>query len=138
MSSPSPRVDTLHVVDTHALIWYLQGSPRLGPQARAIFQAAELGQTRILVSAIVIAEMYYVNQKHRIFPDFSATYRDILRQPYFRLVPFVSDDVLDFPRDDDVPEMHDRIIAGLARRLGAPIITVDSAIAQAAGIVIIW
>jgi PIN domain nuclease of toxin-antitoxin system len=138
MSSPLLRIEPLYVVDTHALIWYLQGSHRLGPQAHAVFQAAELGQTRILVSAIVLAEMYYVNQKHGIFSDFPTTYRDIVRQPYFRLVPFVSDDVLDFSRDDDVPEMHDRMIAGLARRLNAPIITVDSAIAQSSGIVTIW
>ncbi len=58
MSSPSAKIELLHVVDTHALIWYLQGNPRLGPQARAIFQAAERGQTRILISAIVLAEMY--------------------------------------------------------------------------------
>jgi PIN domain nuclease of toxin-antitoxin system len=138
MSSQSAKIEPLHVVDTHALIWYLQGNLRLGPQARAIFQAAERGQTRILISAIVLAEMYNVNQKHAIFADFPATYRDIVQQPYFRLVPFVSDNVLDFSRDADVPDMHDRIIAGLAKRLGAPLITVDSAIAQAAGIAIIW
>jgi len=32
---------TDYVADTHALIWYLENSPRLGPQARAAFEACD-------------------------------------------------------------------------------------------------
>ncbi len=36
-----------YVTDTHALIWYLENSPRLGSQARAAFDACDQGEARI-------------------------------------------------------------------------------------------
>jgi PIN domain nuclease of toxin-antitoxin system len=59
-------------------------------------------------------------------------------KPYFRFVPFLPDEVLDFDRDVPVPEMHDRIIVGLARRLNAPLITSDSLITSANIARVIW
>ncbi len=121
-------------MDTNALIWYLSGSKRLSVRARAIFEAAERGETRLVISAIVIAEMFYADQKHGLFVDFADTYRQMKSKPYFRFVPLTSDAILDFAQDIAIPEMHDRIITGLARRLDAPLVTSDPVIA-AAGLV---
>ena len=102
------------------------------------FQAAERGETRIIISSIVIAELFYLDKKHGMFDDFATTY-DILRSnPYFQLIAFDPNDVLDFARDSAIPEMHDRIIAGLARRLEAPLITVDPIIAASNLVEIVW
>lgn len=60
MSSSMTRDEPVYVVDTHALIWYLIGSKSLSDRARAIFLAAERGETRLHISAISIAEMYDV------------------------------------------------------------------------------
>ena len=38
--------------------------------------------------------------------------------------------MLEFEQDAAVPEMHDRIISGLARRIGAPVLTNDPLITQ--------
>lgn len=46
--------------------------------------------------------------------------------------------VLDFDRDHQVPEMHDRIIVGLSRRLGAPLIASDPKIVLAGLTSIVW
>ena len=54
------KIEPSYVVDTHALVWYLSGNKRLSPTARAIFEAAERGETLLIVSAIVVAEMYFV------------------------------------------------------------------------------
>ena len=128
MSSSPTRIKPTYVVDTHALIWYLRGSSLLSPTAREIFQAAERGETLLCVSSISVAELYYANKKFGWFPDFGATYTSVKQKPYFRFVSFAVEDVLDFELDGRVPEMHDRIIAGLARRLTAPLLTSDSTI----------
>jgi len=122
------RIDPTYVVDTHALIWYLQGSSLLSASAREIFQAAERGETLLCLSSISVAELYYANKKYGWFPNFGVTYTSLKQKPYFRFVPFAAEDVLDFEADGRVPEMHDRIIAGLARRLTAPLLTSDSTI----------
>ena len=138
MSSSGMRIEPVYIVDTHALIWYLTNDKKLGKQTAAVFAAAERGETRLVVSAIVVAEMYYANKKNRWFADFNATYRALRAKPYFRFVPFKADHVLDFDNDAPVSEMHDRIIAGLARRIGAPLLTADPQITAADLITVIW
>jgi PIN domain nuclease of toxin-antitoxin system len=133
MASP-PTIEPFYVVDTNALIWYLKNDRKLGKHAAAIFSAAERGETRLIVSAITIAELFYANEKHGLFADFSAVYRSIKSKPYFRIVPFVAEDVLAFAANEVVPEMHDRILTVLARRLNAPLVTNDPQIG-AAGLV---
>jgi predicted nucleic acid-binding protein len=110
----------------------------LGKQASEIFNAAEQGLTRLIISSIVIAELYYANGKGKLFPDFEETYQQLKTKPYFRFVAFEDEDVLDFDRDVAVPEMHDRIITGLARRIGAPLVTSDPKITAANLVTIIW
>jgi PIN domain nuclease of toxin-antitoxin system len=138
MSSSEMRIEPLYVIDTHALIWYLTNDEKLGKQAAAVFTAAERGETRLVVSAVVLAEMYYANKKHNWFADFNETYQRLKAKPYFRFVDFKADHVLDFDKDAAVPEMHDRIITGLARRIGAPLLATDLQIAAANLITVIW
>lgn len=47
------------------------------------------------------------------------------------------DNILDFDHDAAVLEMHDRIIAGLARRSNAPLITSDSQITASALVTVV-
>ncbi len=127
-----------YVIDTHVLIWYLKRDPTLSQTALGIFRAAERGEVTLYVSAIVMMELYYSNKKWHLFADFKQTYRDVISKPYFEFVSLEVEDVLDFDRDAAVPEMHDRIITGLARRLGFPLITADGAITKAGLVPIVW
>lgn len=85
-----------------------------------------------------MAEMYFANAKHGWFPDFAQTYHDLMSSPHFQFEAFNVEDVLRFTADAAVPEMHDRIIAGLARRLGAPLIASDPLIVQAKIVKTVW
>jgi PIN domain nuclease of toxin-antitoxin system len=134
MSSSRMRIEPIYVVDT----WYLTNDKKLGKQAAAVFAAAEQGETRLVVSAVVVAEMYYANKKNNWFTDFNVTYRQLRAKPYFRFVDFKADHVLDFDNDAAVTEMHDRIITGLARRLDAPLLAADSQIADSNLVSIVW
>lgn len=138
MSSSGTSLEPLYVVDTHALIWYLTSDKKLGAQASEIFAAAERGETALIIPAIVVAEMYFANKKYGWFKDFAETFHKLRQQPYFHFVDFRADHTLDFERDDSVPEMHDRIITGLAKRLEAPLITSDSLIKLSNAVKIAW
>jgi PIN domain nuclease of toxin-antitoxin system len=46
-----------HVVGAHALIWMLEGNPRLGANARAVFTDPA---SRLLVPVIALAEACWV------------------------------------------------------------------------------
>jgi PIN domain nuclease of toxin-antitoxin system len=63
-----------YVSDTHALFWYLTNSPALGVNARLAFDEADTGQALIYLSAIVIAELYYLNEKKGRPRDFASKY----------------------------------------------------------------
>lgn len=52
-----------YVADTHALFWYLTNSPRLGAQASSAFDEGVRGRAVIYVPAVVLAELYYLNEK---------------------------------------------------------------------------
>ena len=138
MTSSPETTDPAYVVDTQALIWWLTDRQKLGARARGVFDAAERGETRLIISAIVIAELYYANRKWRLFADFGSVLGRLKAQPYITLVPFTPDDVQEFPQDDAVPEMHDRLIAGLARRLGLPLVTSDDQIRDAGLVPVVW
>lgn len=131
-------VESLYVADTNALLWYLTNDKKLSKPARVIFDAAERGETRLYISVITLAELYYINQRWHHFADFGKTWNDLKSKPYFRFVAFRPQDVLAFNQVASVPEMHDRIIADLARRLNAPLLTSDPLITAANVVKIVW
>ena len=135
---PVPITEPLYVVDTHALIWYLLGDKKLSERAALIFQAAERGETRLILPAIVLAELYFANAKHKWFSDYQLVINLILSKPFFRFIYFHHRHVTDFALDAAVPEMHDRIIAGVARRYEAPLLTADPLITAADIVTVIW
>ncbi len=138
MSFTAIIFEEVYVADTHALIWYLKSDKKLSKMASSIFSAATRAETQIVIPTIALAEMYFADKKYTLFTDFKAIYTQIRQQPYFLLLNFVPDDILDFDRDSAIPEMHDRIIAGVARRIGAPLITSDPVIAASGIVSVIW
>ena len=128
----------LFVVDTHALWWYLRSPERLSPAASAIFQLAKTGNATIIVPAIAVAELYFLSVKMG--------------------KPFVPSELLDalasvggielstlgraqLERLDelqDVPEMHERLIAVESLVRNAPVVTRDEALTNSPRVQTIW
>lgn len=138
MTTSLTRVDDVFVLDTVALVRHLTGHKRLGNQAREIFATAEKGYALLIVSPIVIAELYYSDKKYSLFSDFREVYGKLRSQPQFRFVKMSADEVLDFDLMQTVPEMHDRIVACLAYDLGVPIVTNDPKIRNAGPVKTVW
>ncbi|HRJ44677.1 MAG: PIN domain-containing protein [Caldilineaceae bacterium] len=129
---------TRYVIDTHALFWYLTRSPRLSVAAKAVFDEG-IAQTAILViPVIVLAELYYLNEKAGRPLDFVSEYRRIENSSQFEILSLHAQDVVDFTKDSAIVEMHDRMITGVARRLNAACVSRDRNIAASTQIKVIW
>lgn len=127
-----------YVIDTHALYWYLINSPKLSAAASHVFDEADNGQALLYAPSIALAELHYLNKKHNSLLDMAQVIRELEQKAQFVLVPFEGSEVCDFDADSAVPEMHDRIIAGVARRLGVPCVTQDHQITGSGLVAIVW
>src|SRR5690348_5794207 len=101
------RVETLYVIDTHALYWWLTTDGKLSDRANEIFDAAERGETLLIIPAIVLAELYHLNLKQASPLDFIAIFDRLAEHPSFEMVAFEAAHVLDFAEDASVTELHD-------------------------------
>jgi hypothetical protein len=80
----------------------------------------------------------YLTKQYNWFSNFRSVYLELKAKPYFRLVAVEPDHILDFDGDSQILEMHDRIIVGLARRIGAPVLSTDQQIRRAATVSVVW
>ena len=127
-----------YVTDTHALYWYLRAAPQLSAKARAVFLVSEQGQARIHIPSIVLAELYYLNVKYSRPLDFAREYQRLTAAGQFRFVDFRAADILRFDALATIPEMHDRIIAGVAYAMNVPLLTRDPAIIDSKLVQTVW
>lgn len=117
------------LADTHAIIWYLFDAERLSSEGRAALDGAIAAGFPILVSAISIIEIIYLEEKRKL----SAGAAERIRQacaaedPSIEIVAIderVAYGIKDIVRAE-VPDMPDRIIAATAVSLGVPLVTRD-------------
>lgn len=127
-----------YVLDTHALFWYLTQSPRLSAAAMRVFNEGLAQNAILVVPVIVLAELFYLNEKAGRPLDFATEFQRIEASGQFEFHPLQPQDVAEFALDTSVTEMHDRIIAGVARRLGAACVSRDRNIAASTHIQVIW
>jgi PIN domain nuclease of toxin-antitoxin system len=117
------------LADTHAILWYLFDAERLSSEGRAALDGAIAAGFPILVSAISIIEIIYLEEKRKI----SAGAAERIRQacaaedPSIEIVAIderVAYGIQNIVRAE-VPDMPDRIIAATAVSLGVPLVTRD-------------
>ena len=129
------------VTDTHALIWYLEDSPRLGPGARECFNACERGESIIYVPTICLVEIVYLQEKGRIPSDMKAQFDLALQSGESGIVPAdLTIEVVAMMNRvlrTTVPDMPDRIIAATALCMELPLISRDRKI-QLSGMHTVW
>ena len=127
-----------YVCDTHALFWHLTSSPRLGVAARAVFERADRGDAVIVIPAIVWFELYHLNEKFKIGLDVVSELRLVRDAAGYECPPMEPEHIAEFGALSGVPEMHDRMIAAVARRLILPCLTRDPAIRESGLVSCIW
>ena len=130
-------MNDLCVLDTHALFWHLVNSPKLSEVGRRTFHKASAGEITLILSPIVLLELYGLAQKVKASFDFAAELA-LFEQPPFRIEPITTADLYLLDRLSVIPELHDRLIAAVAFRLGAPILTRDPLITACTAVTCVW
>ena len=130
------------VTDTNALIWHLTASPRLTPAARARFERADRGESRIYIPIICLVELIYLSERGRIPTAMLANALALIKTPgasyaLADLNAIVLQNLPNVPRDA-VPDMPDRIITATAFAFGLPLMTSDGAIQKSGVVPIVW
>lgn len=119
---------SLVLLDTHAWIWLLNGSGRLGPKARKAIQRS-LNEGAVLVSAISPWEVAMLVSKGRLVldRDIDEWVKKALSLPGFRLEHISPEIAVASTRLPGTihADPADRMIAATARNIGAVLITAD-------------
>jgi len=124
-----------YVVDTHALAWYLDNDPRLGSQAEAILDNADI---RLIIPSIILAEIKYLAHKGRRTQTLDEVLRVINSDPRCIIYPIDLSVVNKAPLGLDI---HDSLIIGTAlvqREIVSGILTRDEAIASSGLVPTLW
>ena len=113
------------ILDTHALLWFEKGDPKLGPNThQVIADGLQLGE--VAISALSVWEIGMLIQKRRIQLGHELTlWRRVFQDRGLIEIP-ASGDIAD--RAARLPDMHgdpaDRIIVATAQTLGR-LVTAD-------------
>ncbi len=126
-----------YVVDTMAVVLRLE-KRRLSQKVKAIFEEVEKGKVTLLIPAMVLAEIGYLSERKRIdtnlqeVKDYCKKYSSVHVEAIIEEIIHKSFEI------DDIPELHDRIIAGTAYTKNLKLITNDQMIADSKHVNTIW
>ena len=129
------------VADSHALVWFAQGSPHLSAPAAEALREAE-GGDGITVSVATLIDLWYVTQTTEAvnLPQLSELRALITASPALALHPVdlaVTDAYTAIDRDL-LKDPWDRLIVATAQTLQVPLVTRDRAIQRSGLIETIW
>jgi PIN domain nuclease of toxin-antitoxin system len=116
-----------YVTDTQALVKFMQNKLVVNKEYHQIYENAEVGKDIIIIPAIVLMEIMYLCEKNRI-PVSVFDIEQLLDSKNYRLEPLTLEILKVATSIDDIPELHDRLIAATAVYLDLPIITNDEVI----------
>ena len=128
------------VADTHALVVHAAGGGRLGPKARAHFDACERQQAILYVPAVVMWECSLLARAVRInlHRSVRAFFDDLFSNPAYQPLDLTSAQVLLADEMRFTRDPFDALIVATAKDLSLPLITRDSAIRESGTVPIIW
>jgi PIN domain nuclease of toxin-antitoxin system len=125
----------IFVVDTHALAWFVSRDRRLGARARTVLRDPNV---RLIIPAIVLAEIKYLAHKGRLMKSLDEVLRVIGSDPRFTIYPIDLSVISEAPLGLD---FYDSLIVGTAlvqREIIAGILTQDKAIASSSPVPTLW
>ena len=121
-----------YVIDTQALIKFLNGVTVINKEIDAILKKTDEGDNVIVVPAVVIFEVGYLHEKKRIHISVKDIENIIFDSVNYVEEALTMDIIKSAFEITDIPELHDRLIAGTARYLDIPLITNDPVILRSA------
>jgi len=114
-----------YVIDTQALIKFMNGVKVISTIVDEILRKTDAGENIIVIPSVVIFEIAYLHEKKRIPVSVTDIERIISGSLNYIEEPLTLDVIKSAFEINDIPELHDRLIAGTARYLDLPLITND-------------
>ena len=127
-----------YLADTVALVRHLRGGRRLGRQARTMLREADQGAHTIAISGITLMEILYLSERRRIPIDLTTLDDLLAHSNNYAVVPVGFEVVKATAAIDDIPELHDRLVAGTAAWLRIPILTNDPTMMASQYVQTVW
>ena len=129
------------VADSHAIVWYVQGSKRLSGRANEVLAEAE-AESSLVVSVATLIDLWYVSQTTQsVTAEQLGALRERLRLSQAVVLEPVTATIADatttIPRAT-VPDPWDRLIMATAIALQVPLVTRDSAIRASGLVETVW
>lgn len=118
-----------YVTDTQALVKFMMGKKVINDVVHQAYLSADNGKAIIIIPAIVLMEVMYLFEKSRIDVGLLQT-EDLMGSQNYQFEPLSFEILKTASHIDDIPELHDRLIAATARHLDLPLITNDPIISQ--------
>lgn len=132
-----------YILDTHALVWFVEGNKRLSESAKTIIAAAD---SQMVLPLIVLAEASLVIERGRTtISDASKFLTRVYADTRIEIFPLTLD-VFErslTPEGLRIPELHDRFIVSTGLHLQdlgdtVEIVTKDQAITSAGVLPVLW
>ncbi|PCJ47153.1 MAG: VapC toxin family PIN domain ribonuclease [Gammaproteobacteria bacterium] len=130
------------VIDTHVLIWFVNGSKELSATAKKAIDAVIAKEDEIIISSISAWEISMLIEKKRLVlsMDIESWLEQVEQIEGFRFMP-VDNEV--GHKSTRLPgEFHkdpaDRVIIATARKLAVPLVTADEKIREYEHVKTIW
>jgi PIN domain nuclease of toxin-antitoxin system len=130
-----------YVVDTHALIWFLEGNPRLGIAAKTVLMDPV---SELILPAIALAEaVWIVDRGKTSIPSVRSLLDSIAQDTRVVLYPLDWGIITQSIDLSSINEMHDRQIVSTAKILEAQgeqvaLLTCDRNITASNLVTIVW
>lgn len=129
------------VLDTHVLVWWATGAPRLSAKARGAIAGA-LRKGMLHASSISLLEIATAVRRGRLLLAAPAGewLKDLLQLRELRFVPVTAEIALAAGSfDEGIPgDPADRVIVATAQSLGCRLVSADSALRKAPAVNAIW
>ena len=126
-----------YVTDTMALILRLE-KRKLSQKLKTIFEAVEKGKINLMIPAMVLAEIGYLSERNKIDTNLNEVKDYCQKFPTATIEPITDEIIYRSFEIDDIPELHDRIIAGTAFSTNLEVITNDPMIIKSKYVSTIW
>ena len=132
---------TKFILDTHALIWHLEGNSRLGPAAQRVLDSPA---SSLILPVIALAEAVHIVERRRTrIPGVTALIQDLDNDPPIEIYPLTEDILRTSVSLISIPEIHDRLIVATGvhlQNLGetVEIVTKDNEIIVASLLTVTW
>lgn len=132
---------TKYILDTHALIWHLEGNKLLGSKAKSVIDDPT---SELVLPIIALAEAAFVVEKSRTaIPSVADLISDVESDPRIEIFPLTQDILNESLALTSVPEIHDRLIVATGTYIRAEgetveILTKDNEIVLASVLDVTW